>query len=210
MCRASPIHTYNTHLEQSTYSKRSRPSRLVVAQTLMTSLSLIRIPIVAAAASTDTPLHLATTVPHSDPCTKRTSRRSTGNAADTFLKIARRVRKEKEKKFVAQPATTTSTRYLPSFHATVQSRVESLARFVTHFFRDDAFTGITCRLKHPQLLPSACSIERIRTYLTEKYLCPSCPTLSTYLAHSLARALNNSHITGSRSNSTLPGRLCLS
>lgn len=49
------------------YSKRSRPSRLVVAQTLMTSLSLIRIPIVAAVVSTGTPLHLAGTVPSSFP-----------------------------------------------------------------------------------------------------------------------------------------------
>lgn len=38
-------------------------SRLVVAQTLMTSLSLIRIPIVAAAVSTGAPLHLTATVP---------------------------------------------------------------------------------------------------------------------------------------------------
>lgn len=38
-------------------------SRLVVAQTLMTSLSLIRIPIVAAAVFTGAPLHLAATVP---------------------------------------------------------------------------------------------------------------------------------------------------
>lgn len=54
---AAPIHTYTRHRVHM-YSKRSRPSRLVVAQTLMTSLSLIRIPIVAAAVSTGTPLHL--------------------------------------------------------------------------------------------------------------------------------------------------------
>ena len=39
------------------YSKRSRPSRLVAAQTLMTSLSLIRIPTVVTATG-DAPLHL--------------------------------------------------------------------------------------------------------------------------------------------------------
>ena len=48
---------------QQTVSSRLVSSRLVVAQTLMTSLSLIRIPIVAAAVSTGAPLHLAATVP---------------------------------------------------------------------------------------------------------------------------------------------------
>ena len=61
--RRTRIHTHtHTHIHTHTrtagtenmYSKRSRPSRLVVAQTLMTSLSLIRIPIVAAAVSTGT------------------------------------------------------------------------------------------------------------------------------------------------------------
>lgn len=64
-CRANT----DTRLGRSVYvltasaADRLVSSRLVVAQTLMTSLSLIRIPIVAAAVFTGAPLHLAATVP---------------------------------------------------------------------------------------------------------------------------------------------------